>query len=66
MNTTVYKSYWYAIYRNSYEKLETKVIFNSEYDPLYGYGTWNMIGGPFDSYEKAIAEADKFEDNYKK
>ena len=36
---------------------EYQIIYCTTYDPLYGYGSWNLEAGPFNTWEEAEAAA---------
>jgi hypothetical protein len=42
---------WYILERDG----DYKVAYCNNYNPLYGRGSWNLVSGPFASYEEAEA-----------
>ena len=44
---------WYVLKRDS----EYIIVLCTGGDPLYGYGSWDLFSGPFDSWEDAEISA---------
>ena len=40
---------WYVLSRG----IEYQIVLCTGGDPLYGYGSWDLFSGPFDSREEA-------------
>ena len=47
---------YYVLTRND-DYLVNSVVLGT--DPLYGYGSWNLFAGPFDSIEEAYISTAK-------
>ncbi len=45
---------WYIIVRNEVTQIICCLPGN---DPLYGYGSWDLVAGPYTSYEDALGAA---------